>query len=545
MSLTSNCSGKRLALLASKLPRRFQSASAAPAPTKAKTIQQHQPQLSSFSMGPVAVGCMDSRRVPVSCISLRIPCGTRYQKRESSDGSELGSSQWLKWQAFKSTNKQSSIKITRESDLLGMSLSSSLNRESLILQVDCQRDDSAHAIGVLSDALRGLAIRDNEIIPPKDGIYTREFVRKAFDWKESAVQAAHETENVSDEQLVLDNLHSVSFAPSSKSAGMQVGLGSGSSLYPPASVVSGVDPQVALNFFSRSVHSALCHEGIQIFAAGVDPTDLTAAVEFHLNPVVDEILSVTNGASAEVDSWKFSGKREHFEHLRTSCSGKHIYAIGMKGSKLSIGDFASASSRKNYFGTLLLRQILGSNVGASSDAAASYSIGGFSGSGCLLASNIPADVAEASAFSFSYSDDGILGVLVKADTVDSLKQAVSSVVSSVKSARSLGKGKSGSSVLESAKSKLKLELLGLYELDQGSLQSVNKKSDSIGLLADLMRSNNSNVPSPQDLCSAIDEVDGKAIGQIVDNIINNGATVSAICAQGCEADLPRASQVFA
>ncbi len=101
-----------------------------------KTASTKQSQLSS--VGSLRLASVDDASSPVQALSLAVLAGPRFH---SNGHQTAGAAQFIRSHAFHSTNTRSVIRITREADILGSVLSSTLSRELLLLSVNSSRDD--------------------------------------------------------------------------------------------------------------------------------------------------------------------------------------------------------------------------------------------------------------------------------------------------------------------------------------------------------------------------------------------------------------------
>ncbi|ORX87166.1 hypothetical protein K493DRAFT_359948 [Basidiobolus meristosporus CBS 931.73] len=108
-----------------------------------KTASAVLPLIQKASYSAVSTATSNGIRVatlpeqsPVASLSVVVGAGSR-----SESSSNLGVAHHLKNFAFKNTNKRSALRITREAELQGAFLTTSLGRESLVYSAEFLRED--------------------------------------------------------------------------------------------------------------------------------------------------------------------------------------------------------------------------------------------------------------------------------------------------------------------------------------------------------------------------------------------------------------------
>ena len=364
----------------------------------------------------VRVATVEDFQSPVASLGVVLPCGPASQQGRQ----EVGMAQFLKLQAFKSSHYRSTIRLTREADLTGMSLSCTLlpDRTSLLLRVDCLRDDVPDSVQILAEAVDSIVRRDNE----HWGVYSREFVRKTADWKESIRQLNAESELVRASPslfsaVVMDEVYKVAYN----------GQGLGMPMYP---LVEDVDIQHLLGIY---VPRQLRSEDMSVVGYGIGASSLKQLLsQSHF------ANDAAGSSAAATDGVKVYGG-EYFSSMLTPNGDAHLMLA-----------FPSVPSEA-YYCALVLKNLLG-NYGR---PVVSY---GSNGSG-LLGQHVKGNV---SAGVFVHEHPGrssaMLGLYVQGGESVKVSEALKVAVQQLKSAKDVKREE-----FTAAVSQTKLQLASLQE----------------------------------------------------------------------------------
>lgn len=277
----------------------------------------------------------------------------------------------------------------------------------------------ADTVELLADIVDGFTRRDQAPL----GIYTREFVRKSHEWRESVGQLQEESALASAGNpltVLLDRLHHVAYRQ-----------GLANPLFPQ---VASVNPETALKFAERRFTAG----NISLVGYGVHHVDLSAAAEEFFGDISIPAAAAGGSASAH----KYHGGCDSHD-LAARGQGVH-YAVAFPGASLA---------HQDYFSALVLRQLMGGNTKISRAVKYSSTAGGLP-----LLSNVKGAGVEA--FSASYSDAGLFGVIVSGDDVNNVRQAVKSSVAALKNAAS---GQVSENAVKSAIASAQFALASDYE----------------------------------------------------------------------------------
>ncbi|KAG0239587.1 ubiquinol-cytochrome c reductase core subunit 1 [Actinomortierella wolfii] len=299
-------------------------------------------------------------------VSLVINAGARFEPKD-----KAGIAHYVKNFGFKNNGKRSAFRITRETELLGGVLSSSLGRENIVFTAECLKEDVPYFVEVFGDLVTKTKFADHEM----HGVH--EEIVGDCTLAESTPEIA-----------VLDAVHSAAFR-----------TGLGNPIYAPA--YSHVEPEdlkafVANNFVANK---------IALVATGVSEAELKELA-------ASSFANVPAGSAAKTEAAKYYGGEVRIPH---GSSEGHV-AVAFQGA---------AAGTPEYYTAQVLRSLLGgdrfvkwSTAGASPLAAIAGKVG----------PNV-----QAAAFNFSYSDAGLFGIYAKADNkqvgdvakaaVDALKAA--------------------------------------------------------------------------------------------------------------------------
>eukprot|EP00158_Paraphelidium_tribonemae_P004094 Partr_v1_DN26566_c0_g1_i1_m3420 putative ubiquinol-cytochrome c reductase core protein II len=414
----------------------------------------------------ILLASVEDQQSPISSLALVLPSGTRMQSAE-----QIGAANWLKFNAFKTTNTQSSIKITRESEILGHSLSTTLTRESLVLQVDFRRDDLPDVVSLLADVLDGVKRRDDEMV----GIYPREFVRKSYEWRKAVEQAAKESANVTVADRLMDAVHLLAFR-----------RGLAAPLYPRIS--KDLDIDEVLEFCEESTGVA---DKVAIVGYGVDFDDLSSAAEHFFS---DISFAGESKSAAKVAS-KYYGGETVLSDVAPSAGVEAV--IAFNGVSKADGDYATS---------LTLRALLGSNLAHSTKFAPKVH--------SLLAAAIQSSSACVDSFSLNYSDAGLFGVYVSANSAADVNSAIKSSLDQLKAVAS---GKVEAAHVAAAIAKAKFQLVS--QLENGS------RATKLQALADQLMVGDELLSSAA-VAAKFDTVDAKKVASLAGRLLKSRPSVA-------------------
>ena len=343
---------------------------------------QAQPKALSVSQldNGMQVVSSDDKQSPISSLALVVNAGTRFQEGQA----QQGIAQWLKAYGFKTTNHRSTIRITREAEIMGHCLSTGLTRENIFYQVEFRRDDLPDVVDLLADTLDGLLTRD----AAPWGMYTREFVRKTKDWQDAALQADAETALAHEKDpatLMFDSLFRVAFRQ-----------GLGNPLYPTG---GSVDVKDVLTYVQKHVTPGK----VTLVGSNVDAKDVSSSAKYYFGG-----LKAGAAGSAAPASRYFGG--EHFEEVQAS--DDIVYGIAFQGAPISQND---------YFTAQVLQHLLGGNQDGAVKNGTSHGLLGDVGAS-----------AQAQAFSSSFSDAGLFGVMVRGTDAAAVSEAAHKSVAALK-----------------------------------------------------------------------------------------------------------------
>ncbi|KAI3647823.1 hypothetical protein MP228_008044 [Amoeboaphelidium protococcarum] len=427
------------------------------APQKAYTSTQLQ--------NGIRVATVEDQHSPVSTVSVSLNCGPMYQQGVK----QVGFAQWLKFQAFKSTNTRSTIRITKEADLLGQHLSAHLDRSQLTLSIDCQRDDIPDSVQLLTDVLHGLVERDTA----QWGIYDREFVRKSAEWKDSIHQLIEETKyvNSSPEQfnkVVMDELFRVAYS----------GTGLGMPLY---AEVQDVDVPAVLNeYVPRVLSNKSCH----FTGIGASAKDFNSASS----------LKLPSGSAVSTQS-KFVGGSS-FSTKVVPDDTVH-YALAFESPALNKGqEYLSALVLKNLFGNIHYEPVKYFNEGSQ----------------LLNQAQVP-HVDQLYSFLEAYPEGGLFGFYIRGEDSASVKECVGKVVSLLKSGSS--KSLVNGDLITKAKLQTKAQLAF-------ALEGHADKGEKLRLYNQILAMNGgSKLKSVSELLADVDAVTAESVKKVLDGMLSS------------------------
>ncbi|PLW16296.1 hypothetical protein PCANC_12992 [Puccinia coronata f. sp. avenae] len=276
-------------------------------------------------------------------ISLFLKAGSRYQPSH-------GLAHLLKNSVFKSTQKRSALSLTRETELLGGVLTSSLTREHLILSAEFLKGNEGYFAEVLGDVLTSSS-------------FTRpEYVEEALPGAIAEYQQAQQDPTV----VALEQAHQLAF---------REGLGNSLFVHPELGVSQEAVVEYARSSFGEAKEQSIVGTGIQ--------ADRLAELADQFFAVSPSSSSSSSGPGAPQKSSSYHGGEARI----TRAHGSDTLLVAFKG--------AAGSSSAAY---TVLQHLLGSDP-----ASVKWS------SGTSPLSSLPVR-----AFHLSYSDMGLFGFLVKA-----------------------------------------------------------------------------------------------------------------------------------
>ncbi|ANB15109.1 ubiquinol--cytochrome-c reductase subunit 2 [Sugiyamaella lignohabitans] len=196
--------------------------------------------LSTTEASGLKVSSIEDSR-PVSEISLVVRAGSRYEPKHAD-----GVAHYLEKFAYKNTQARSGLRLTRESELLGGQLSSSLTRENLILTAKFLREDLPYFVNALGDVVENTIYNKYELDEEVAPLAKLEY------------ELAHSTSSA---YVALEAAHQVAF---------HTGLGN--------SILSHPLNPVSIDAIKNYAREAYAKANIQIVARGIDESDLSALI---------------------------------------------------------------------------------------------------------------------------------------------------------------------------------------------------------------------------------------------------------------------------
>ncbi|KAF9159905.1 ubiquinol-cytochrome c reductase core subunit 1 [Actinomortierella ambigua] len=316
-------------------------------------------------------------------VSLVINAGARFEPKD-----KAGISHFVKNFGFKNNGKRSAFRITRETELLGGVLSSSLGRENIVFTAECMKEDVPYFVEVFGDMVTKTKFAEHEM----HGVH-EEIVAECTRAESTPVIA------------ILDAAHAVAFRS-----------GLGNSIY--AAAYSSVEPSDLKAFAANN----FVGNKIALVATGVSEAELK-------DLAASSFANIPAGGSAASSAAKYHGGDIRVPH---GTSEGHI-AVAFEGAAAGTADFYKAQ---------VLRALLGG------ERFVKWSTSGVSPLS-TISSKAGKDV-EVAAFNFGYSDAGLFGLYVKAGNaevgnvakaaVDALK-AASKTVSAEELTRAVNQAK--------------------------------------------------------------------------------------------------------
>ncbi|KAF9978532.1 ubiquinol-cytochrome c reductase core subunit 1 [Actinomortierella ambigua] len=303
-------------------------------------------------------------------VSLVINAGSRFEPKD-----KAGIAHFVKNFGFKNNGKRSAFRITRETELVGGVLSSSLGRENIIFTAECLKEDVPYFVEVFGDLVTKTKFADHEMHGVCDEVAAE-------------CTLAESTPEIA----VLDAAHAAAFR-----------TGLGNPIYAPA--YTSVEPSDLKAFAA----SNFVGNKIALIATGVSEAELK-------DLAASSFANVPAGTASAASAAKYFGGDIRIAH---GSSEGHI-AVAFEGAAAGTADFYKAQ---------VLRALLGG------ERFVKWSTAGVSPLS-TISSKAGKDV-ELAAFNFGYSDAGLFGLYAKANNaqvgtvakaaVDALKAASKSV----------------------------------------------------------------------------------------------------------------------
>ncbi|KAK0748541.1 Metalloenzyme, LuxS/M16 peptidase-like protein [Apiosordaria backusii] len=304
---------------------------------------------------------------PTTRLAVVAKAGTRYEPRP---GLTVGLEEF----AYKSTNKRSALRITREAELLGGQLTAYHTREALVLQASFLREDLPYFTELLAEVVSETRYTTHEF---------HEEVKDIIHLKQAKVDAS---------AVALDAAHAAAFH-----------TGLGAPLYPTPS--TPIDSYLNEHAVADFAAAAYCKSNIAVVADGASEHGLQKWIEpFFKSVPAQGPLSLNTTAS------KYHGGEQ-----RISAIGQNSVVIAFPGASLG------ASSPE----TAVLASLLGG------ESTIKWSPG-FS-----LLSQAAAPGAQARTTNYAYSDAGLLAIQINGQST-AVKKTAEAAVKALKSVAESG-----------------------------------------------------------------------------------------------------------
>jgi len=337
---------------------------------------------------------------PTAAVGVFLNTGTRFESPEN-----YGASFFLKHMAFKSTDKRSALRLTREFELLGSTYNVSVGREHTLFATELPSDRVPEVFPILDDIL-------HPRIPEWE-------VR---DVRHDVITAAKQVQT-DGKAFVFDLLHQEAYR--NRTLGLP--------LFPTSGHIEHLTDEILLAFAEKH------YIGDRVAIVGVGAFEHNDFAKW-----ADLAFGYEKRVHLKKNAAQYIGG-----DVRVNANADTHFALAFEGVSLESKDGAAIG---------VLQHLLG---GASPSS--SVSLGN---SASRLSKNVleksNGGVKEVSAFNISYSDSGIFGVFAVADPTHAGKGA-QSIAKEISSAL---KGFS-SAELESAKRKFKHEILFTTEARSG------------------------------------------------------------------------------
>ncbi|MCJ1447057.1 MAG: ubiquinol-cytochrome c reductase core subunit 1 [Stictis urceolatum] len=348
----------------------------------------------SYETGDASGVKYASRDLPGATTTLAVvaKAGTRYQPLP-------GFTEGLEKFAFKSTNRRSALRITREAELLGGELISTHSRENLVIGAKFLKADLPYFVELLGEVISQTQ-------------YTlHEYAEEVYPTIRMAQKALLARTN----DLAINSAHSLAFH-----------RGLGAPLHPTSS--TPLSKYLNANYLGQFSQVAYTKPNIAVVANGADPTEFGKWVK--------EFFANTPSASSEQISSiqsKYYGGEERIDHA----SGNSI-VIGLPGSSTFTGGFWKPEIA-----------VLAALLGGQSSVKWSP---GFSALSQVAADNPGVTITTKSAV---YSDAGLLYIMLSGNS-KAMRQASEKVVEAI---RSVANGKISSEDFKKAVAAAKFRAL--------------------------------------------------------------------------------------
>jgi len=293
-----------------------------------------------------------NNRSPIATVGVFVNTGSRFETAEN-----YGASFFLKHLAQKSTDKRSALRLTRELELLGASLSAFHGRETAVFSADAPSDKVAELLPILDDIL-------HPRIPEWE---VRDEQHLVLEASEKAQQ---------DHKIVtFDLLHQEAYR--NRSLGV--------SLYPSATHIKKLNDESLLEFVEK-------HYGANnVAVVGVGAFDHASFGSW-----AEEAFGYEKRVHVKKNDAKYFGGDVR---VSTDADGNTYLAVAFEGASLNSKDLPAIN---------VLQQLLGNGKNTGKHPSVGSGVTG------RLNRNIReksgGKVSEISAFNINYSDSGLFGV---------------------------------------------------------------------------------------------------------------------------------------
>jgi ubiquinol-cytochrome c reductase core subunit 2 len=233
---------------------------------------------------------------PTTTLALVSKAGTRYQPYP-------GLTEGLKNFAFRSTERRSTLRIIRESELLGAELNPFHSRENLVLEAKFLRDDLPYFLELLAEVASSTKY--------KDYVYVEEVL--------PLIQMAHKRFLADPTDMAVNSAHSLAF---------HRGLGT-----PTASAsitpITKYLTEETIEFYSKIAYAK---PNFAIVANGAEQAEVSKWVGEFFGDLPD--AAPADAPKAGVEQTKFYGGEERISH-----DGGNALVLGFPGSSSATGKF--------------------------------------------------------------------------------------------------------------------------------------------------------------------------------------------------------------
>ncbi|CAO2648319.1 Nn.00g075860.m01.CDS01 [Neocucurbitaria sp. VM-36] len=329
---------------------------------------------------------------PTTTLALVAKAGTRFQPLP-------GLTEGLANFAFRGTERRSTLRIVRESELLGATLNAYHSRENLVLEAKFLRDDLPYFVELLGEVASSTKYQPH--------VYAEEVL--------PLIDAAHKRFLASVADMATNSAHSLAF---------HRGLGTPTASASPTPYTKYLDAQT-IEYYSKIAYAK---PNFAVVANGADHGDFSKWVgEFFDNVPA----SALEESSAGADQTKYFGGEERIAH-----DGGNAMVIGFPGSSSFTGKFYKPEIA-----------VLGSLLGGQS--AIKWS------PGFTKLGNAAAPGAKVKTTSAIYSDAGLLYT-----TITGSAQAVAATAkASIEAIKKIAAGEISSEEISKAKATAKFKEL--------------------------------------------------------------------------------------